>query len=248
VSRALLDHWTAIELATVDHARGTGRAKSDALDLLIAWQWALAEAHDTHVAVTSAQAGKQLDLSLTTIREGTGTEWFAGERKLRPLIANLGVSLRDRLLLMRMAMLKVRIGEQQAKDLAPSIPAKAVLDYYRRHRAKFEVGERRDIKAVMNYSKAKVLEAKHQMQYEKDFFSAPPHVLIGPRKEILYYVFEVFHVRRGYERSLYEVEASIRNRLATLQLERGASARVMSWRSRTSCHSGYRAGLCGRYV
>ena len=85
-------------------------------------------------------------------------------------------------------------------------------------------------------------------QYEKDYFSAPPHVLVGPRKEILYYVFEVFHVRKGYERPLPEVEASIRDRLATLKLERAASAREMSWRSRTICRSGYRASLCGRYV
>jgi hypothetical protein len=83
-------------------------------------------------------------------------------------------------------------------------------------------------------------------QYERDFFAAPPHVLIGPRKEILYYIFEVLHVRPGYQETVAQAEPAIRARLA----EQEASGTLLrayerKWRARTRCGAEYLLAACG---
>jgi hypothetical protein len=84
--------------------------------------------------------------------------------------------------------------------------------------------------------------------WERDYFSAPAHVLIGPRKEIYYYVFEVLHIYRPHVRPLSEVEAKIRHLLALSQASSNAKAREAGLRGRVTCLSGYVGDRCGRYA
>jgi hypothetical protein len=84
-------------------------------------------------------------------------------------------------------------------------------------------------------------------RYERDFFAAPPHVLVGPLKELMYYVFEVMSIKRGHQKSLAEAEPTIRRLLAAhdarTELRR---AYELKWRARTSCRAGYMAPECER--
>jgi hypothetical protein len=87
-----------------------------------------------------------------------------------------------------------------------------------------------------------------EKRYEKDYFAAPPHKLVGPFHEILYYIFEVAHIRSGYQQTLAEADPKIRRRLAAGDV--GSSYQTVyerKWRARTRCRTGYDAAGCGRY-
>jgi hypothetical protein len=272
-----LARWTSVELAAGGDA---GAAKRQALDLLIAWQWASGEARALGVTVTTSEARRQLGLSRINKNSGAGFESFKGESALFPFLDNPKVSAQDQLTLVRMGMLAARVGARHVASVEAALPSAAVLAYYRRNRGLFRIGERRDIRAIMNKDVAKVLEAKHEMErhvpfhqieerfntsiegglrlgrargqqekrYEKDYFAAPLHHLIGPRHEILYYVFEVMAVHPGRQRTLQEAEATIRRRLAARgPIVAAQRAYEQRWRARTICRTGFSSSRCGSF-
>lgn len=81
-------------------------------------------------------------------------------------------------------------------------------------------------------------------RFEKDYFSAPAHVMIGPLKEFLHYIFEVMKIAPGGLETLGEAEASIRLRLGAQ--DGAATQRVVEaqWRARTTCESGHVVAGC----
>jgi hypothetical protein len=228
--------------------------------------------------VGTSEADKQLALSKTDLLSGTSYEWFAGESKLYKYLMSRGVTTPDQLWLVRLAMLSSRLARSRAAAAQPVISRGRVLAYYRANKHRFYVGERRDIRAVMNRSLAQVIEAKRQLQagvrfqtvaerfnqsiegglrlgrargegtkrYEKDFFAAPPHVLVGPLKEILYYVFEVMSVKPGHQKTLTEAEPTIRRELAAQDASTVLQkAYEQRWRAITHCRAKYTAAGCG---
>jgi hypothetical protein len=271
-----LANWTRIELVA-GQARDRADARRVALDLLIRWQWILDEARMIHVSVTAREVEKQLEQTQFEQSNGITFEWFPGEATLRPLLAH--VSRSDRLTLLKLGMLEPRILRQRIVLLERTLPHAAIMGYYRRHRGRFQTGERRDIRSIVNYSRAKTLEAKREMQQgvpfrivakrfnqsfeggllidkprgrqekrlEKDYFSARPHVIVGPLLEILFYVFEVSEIRPSTLRRLSEVEGTIRRQLATERARAVLEAEERHWRERTICLSGYVAHRCGGY-
>jgi hypothetical protein len=85
-------------------------------------------------------------------------------------------------------------------------------------------------------------------RYERDFFAARPHVLVGPVKELMYFVFEVTKIVPARMRSLTEVQAAVRRELIRGEL-RDLSTAVMEaslrrWRLRTRCAPGYVVERC----
>jgi hypothetical protein len=76
-------------------------------------------------------------------------------------------------------------------------------------------------------------------RYERDYFAARPHVLVGPLKELLYYVFEVMKVIPGGPETLQQAESSIRRRLGTEDTAKLGTAAEAAWRMRTRCRGGY---------
>jgi hypothetical protein len=274
----MVAHWMTVEVAAdgkVESGKPTRRRW--ALGLLILWEWTLDEAHETGVRVGAQEAEKQLALSRTSRAQGLEYEWFAHERELVRFLTAPKVAASDQLWLTRLGMLASRIIQRRLMLTRAAIAPARVLAYYRQHRGQFVVGERRDIKAIMNKSRSQVVEAKRELQagrsfasveerfnqsiegglrlgrargagekrYEKDYFAAPPHVLVGPFHEILYYIFEVAHIRPGYQRTLSEVEPRIRQRLAAHDVSRAVYEQ--KWRARTRCRTGYTAPGCGRY-
>jgi hypothetical protein len=83
--------------------------------------------------------------------------------------------------------------------------------------------------------------------FEAVIFSAKPHVLIGPVEYAYFYVFKVLRIKPAHERPLADVEAKIRQTLASQRASGELLARyVRKWTARTSCRRGYRAPICGR--
>lgn len=280
ISKASLDHWTAVELAADgENAPGAAELRNEALGLLISWEWTLGEARKLGVRVGTSEAGKQLALSKTDLLSGVSYEWFDGESKLGKYLMSTRVTTPDQLWLVRLAMLSLRLAQSRAVAEQSVIGRARIGAYYQRNKHLFYVGERRDIRAIMNKSRAQVIEAKRQLQagvrfqavaerfnqsiegglrlgrargdgtkrYEKDYFAAPLHVLVGPLKEILYYVFEVMSVRPGHQKTLAEAEPAIRQRLAVQDASTALlKAYEHRWRAITSCRAGYTAPGCGQ--
>lgn len=279
VTRTDLNRWTKVERAVEGNVQ-PGRAARAAMNLLIGWACLSAEAGRSHVAVSAAQAVNQVELSQETTKEGSSIEWLPNEQAIKPFLESTQVSRADLTALVKMAMTSVRLRSKEAKSLEPSISHSAIVRYYSRHPSSFMTPERRDIRAIMNRSKAKDQEAKEEMRsgvpfrqierrfnqspegglhlgryrgrqaapWERDYFSAPAHVLIGPREEVLYYVFEVLHIYRPHVRPLSEVEAKIRRLLAMSQAGSEAKSREVGLRSRATCLNGYVSDRCGRYA
>jgi hypothetical protein len=270
----MVEHWMAVEAAAgARDASEKAALRRSTLNLLILWQWTLGEAREAGVRVGDQEAKRQLDLSKIGLAQGVEAESFPHERELVRFLS-------DQLRLIKLAMLAARlIQHREALTRATIAPAR-ILAYYRQHRGRFVVGERRDIKAIMSKRRSQVLEAKRELQagrdfasvaeqfnesiegglrlgrargrgekrYEKDYFAAPPHVLVGPFHEILYYIFEVAHIRPGYQKTLAEAEPAIRQRLAAHDVSSSFQAVYeQKWRARTRCRTGYTAPGCGHY-
>ncbi len=81
----------------------------------------------------------------------------------------------------------------------------------------------------------------------KHFFGARPHVLTGPVRQALFYVFRVAKVYPSRLPALSEVAASIKQKLAEREAANVlAPALRARWRARTSCRSGYVVAQCGK--
>jgi hypothetical protein len=272
-----LEHWIAVE-QTADPGPKQPQASEDsrALSLLISWAWTLEEAHERGIRVTGEEALRQRELSQSDLDKGITYEWFEGEHALLGLLSSSKVSKADQLRLVRMGMLAARVARRRVELAGPAVSAARIAEYYQRHKDRYVSGERRDVKAVMNLSRARTLEAKRELeagrsfssvvarfnqtsegglrlniapgrkQYKKDFFAAPPHVLVGPKKEVYYYVFEVLRIKPARQRTLHEVESAIRSELAVQDAKstlREADER--RWQARTHCRAGYSSTRCG---
>jgi foldase protein PrsA len=93
---------------------------------------------------------------------------------------------------------------------------------------------------------------KEKKRYLRDYFAAPAHVLVGPLKEILYYIFEVRKIVPARQKTLAEVQGQVRQ-----QLVAGSQRQLLSdildaserrWRAKTSCRRAYVVQQCGRYA
>jgi PPIC-type PPIASE domain len=81
--------------------------------------------------------------------------------------------------------------------------------------------------------------------FEEYVFGAGPGVLLGPVKQALYYVFRVTKAIQAHERTLREVEASIRRGLGARRVSQALTpALERRWRARTSCRVGYAVDSC----
>jgi hypothetical protein len=85
--------------------------------------------------------------------------------------------------------------------------------------------------------------------YEENYFAAKPHVLVGPLKAEIYYLFEVTAVLPPRQRTLGEVQASIRRQLVSAR-ELGVLTKLVrvldrKWKANTRCRAAYAVEQCG---
>lgn len=96
----------------------------------------------------------------------------------------------------------------------------------------------------------KVLSRDHlDHTYEENYFTAKPHVFMGPLKYEMYYLFEVTKIFPPRQQTLAEVEGKIRHELisgAKRSLLTGlVAASDAKWRARTRCDAAYLLPQCG---
>jgi parvulin-like peptidyl-prolyl isomerase len=84
--------------------------------------------------------------------------------------------------------------------------------------------------------------------FENVVFTAKQHVLLGPVKQQLFYIFEVLKITPAKEQTLVRAQASIRKLLAArLALPRLMRAVEAKWIARTSCLPAYVVEKCRQY-
>jgi hypothetical protein len=87
-----------------------------------------------------------------------------------------------------------------------------------------------------------------EAEVEDPVFAARPHVLSGPYKYILWFLFEVLKVVPAHQQTLAEAEGAIRRQLAPgVVASRLLPAFEAKWMARTSCRAGYVIARCRQY-
>jgi hypothetical protein len=82
--------------------------------------------------------------------------------------------------------------------------------------------------------------------FERVVFAAKPHVLLGPVRQQLYYIFEVLKITPAHEQTPAQARPSIRRLLASrVALPRLRRAIEAMWIARTSCRPAYVMARCG---
>ncbi len=93
-----------------------------------------------------------------------------------------------------------------------------------------------------------LIRGSDEYEVEDPVFAAKPHVLSGPYKYLLYFIFKVLKAFPAHQQKLAEVDSTIRDELA-----RGASTSKLNaafeakWTARTTCHEGYVIPMCSQY-
>jgi hypothetical protein len=83
--------------------------------------------------------------------------------------------------------------------------------------------------------------------FEREIFGAKPHVLTGPVKQVLTYIFVVLSGAPDRQETLAQAEAAIRRELAPRRVRAVlAPAAERAWSAITSCSPGYVVQGCGR--
>jgi hypothetical protein len=223
--------------------------------------------------------------------EELDASWDAGykgglvprEAELQKQLRAKGETNADRQWLMRVHLLAAEVEQAHIKQAEGRIAPAQVLGYYRSHRGRFVLPERRDITAIITWHRSTASKAKQKLEagespksvverfneqpseggirigltrrrgpqkpYERDFFAARPHVLIGPSKELMYYVFEVTRIVPARQQRLGEVERVVRRKLISGQsrglLQAVVDASLRRWRASTRCAPDYEVPGCG---
>lgn len=111
-----------------------------------------------------------------------------------------------------------------------------------------QVVERRNEEAGVGGYKRGVTQRSLTRPYENQFFSTPPHVLVGPLKGVIYYLFEVAAITPARQQRLAEVQTLIRRRLVAGPQRQVFTSIVRAleqkWRTKTRCRAGYAVAQC----
>lgn len=87
-----------------------------------------------------------------------------------------------------------------------------------------------------------------EREFEEVIFAAKPHVLVGPAKLAVYYLFEVLDGRPAHQQTLTQAEGKIRRQLAPRQaLAKLLPSFEAKWIARTDCRPAYVVQGCRQY-
>jgi hypothetical protein len=180
ITRAVLDHWTAVRAAAAGQTPAPGVVRRQALGFLISSQWTIAEARELGVSVSWAQAERQLERFRYAQVERLGYERFHEEARLRASLASARETRSDQVWLMRLNMLDAGIEAERVAQLRGQVTPAQVAAYYREHKRRFLVPERRDIQIIMTYDKAKTERARREVLAGRDFLTVARRVGVDP--------------------------------------------------------------------
>jgi hypothetical protein len=172
ISAGLLGHWESIDREVAGGASG-GRAGSlgRVLGFLIFSRWLVGEARARHVVVSDGQAKGQLEVLDFDLRERMAYEALPLDPQLRGYLVGSWVGASDRLWLMKLAILAVRLEERRVARALGEITEGEIVGFYERNQRRFWEPERRDLEVIGNQSLDVVRKAKREIREGKDFLS-----------------------------------------------------------------------------
>jgi hypothetical protein len=92
---------------------------------------------------------------------------------------------------------------------------------------------------------------QEEPEFEAHVFSARPGVLVGPIKQVFYYLFRVTQVRAAHQLSLEHSEPTIRRLLVASRkgalVAKWLHDAELAWTAKTECRSAYAVQGCKRY-
>jgi hypothetical protein len=175
----MLSHWTSVvTTAAPDPAGPATPSKARALDFLIAAQWLVQEAHNVGVRVTAAESEKQLELLRFDQVERLSYAPLPKDTELRGLLMSSRVARADRLWLMRLSLLSVRIEGLRLSQARRNVTPQQIATYYREHRRSFVQREWRELEIIGNFHKAVVAKAKREVEAGANFLSVARRVSV----------------------------------------------------------------------
>ncbi len=184
ITRGALDHWVAV-MAGGRVAGGTASAGSvalrrRALSFLISSQWTLGEAGELGVGVSDGEAVKQLEVFRYDRLEGIVYEGLPTRGEVPALLAGGGVGEADRVWLMRLALLGVRVRQKQLAVAGEQVTGAQIAAYYAAHKAELVEPERRDVRWIVTYSALSLSEAIREIRAGKNFIQVAKHASLDP--------------------------------------------------------------------
>jgi hypothetical protein len=181
IGERTLNHWISVAGgAAVDRGLPAYKVlQGQVLDFLISAQWTFGEAGELGVTADDRQAQTQLELLAYDGREGLPYEGLPRHGELPALLASARDHA-DRLWLMKLAILTLRVQQRHLAQVERQIQPGEVLSYYDQHKAAFVVPERRDIEWVVVYSESLLQRAMREIRAGQDFVSVAQRVSLDP--------------------------------------------------------------------
>jgi hypothetical protein len=116
-------------------------------------------------------------------------------------------------------------------------------------KAFLDVMKRRDDEPDVGGLKLGMTRRSLRHEYEENYFHAKPHVVVGPLKAEIYYLFEVMAIVPERQQTLREVQSTIRRKLVAGPQRQVLTGEIRAlgeqWRSKTRCRAGYQVEQCG---
>ena len=253
ITAATVDHWTSVVGGGSSETAHLPALRRQALALLISAQWEIGEAARKGVPIADAQMRRRVAQKQKSLFPG-------GVAELRDFLEATGQTAAD---LQHEA--KAELAAQRLHDVTVERVSAAsraeIVAYYKRHRERFTIPERRELMNTNRKSAAAALQAKREVAAGKSFASlaffpetvslsrtlrafrprshlevvmlnAPRHVLIGPvRRRVDYFIFEVEKIIPGRHLSLGEVQAKIKRTLMNAGRHKALVDAVARWRT-----------------
>ncbi len=277
ITQASVAHWASI-VSVHRHTAGPGmhQATREALELLIARQWLLAEADEEGIRVSEREIHQALDHTMQTLFPG-------GDVELKAYLSASGETRTDLVTETRAELAYARL-QQAIDDQVPKVTQAQVVAYYRQHKQRFAIPARLELLIANRKSAAKAERLIGEVHSGRSFATlarpdvrtlpsdpktgslsaletamrhAAPDKLTGPIKQQVFpsvYDYFVFVIKRvlpaAYER-LSRVRVEIGTQLESRARHQLVARLLTSWRTRlmatTSCREAYVVPKCRQY-
>ena len=179
ITSEALDHWTIVE-AAIDPRAGATALRERALGFLLSAERTLAEASALGMAAGEAEARRRTQLLQYEQLEGVAAPGLPEEGQLRSLLRSPNVAKPDQIRATQLSMLRARIEERLASRAAFAVTHAQVAAYYRAHRSRYFVPERRNIEIIETYEAAPARRARAEISAGRSFLAVARRVSVDP--------------------------------------------------------------------
>jgi len=266
IATTTVDHWTGVmaggRLSGIGKQRRE-RLRRSAAELLISAAWSTGEAAARGLTISAGELQRQLQAKERAEFPGGGAE-------LQAFSEATGESVADLELEVKVAWAVSQLRELIARD-TPPVTRTEVAAYYRDHRQRFAVPERREVVMTNRKTWAKAIAVRREMAAATDlrkiaqtetFAIAPtlaaerrmrpmesamatarPHTLVGPVKQrVDYFVFEVKRIIPAHQEQLGQVSGAIASQLAAEHRAHAFAAFEQAWATKWTARTSCRSG------